>query len=430
MMDYILIKSLLIAVILGFIIGLQRTMSNIYYSRGEQKDSYFVAGSRTFALIALLGFLSGWLTKSAPNIVSVVAFLVIGLIVLSYYLKATLYRNMGMTTQVAAIITYLLGLMVYLHLEQYAIFIGILMIILLEIKPRLQKIEQNITPADLNASILLLAMTFLLLPILPDEMIGPYKLFNPYKTWLMAVIIAAISFVGYIAIKILGNKRGVLLTGLFGGLVSSTAVSISLSQMYTTQKEYLNNFSAGIAMACTLMYIRVLFEAFVINQKVALVLLLPYTAASLSGLLFVYILYKHSKIDTAINLEDTDIAKNPLQLSEAIKFGLLFGIIYGAINMVENHYGDIGVYIVSTLSGITDVDAITLSLSQLASDQKLTFQTSAAGIVIASAMNSLVKLGIVFWMGGRAIGWRLTLFFLVTLGMMGAGLWGNYFFFT
>ena len=429
-MDYILIKSLLIAVILGFIIGLQRTMSNIYYSRGEQKDSYFVAGSRTFALIALLGFLSGWLTKSAPNIVSVVAFLVIGLIVLSYYLKATLYRNMGMTTQVAAIITYLLGLMVYLHLEQYAIFIGILMIILLEIKPRLQKIEQNITPADLNASILLLAMTFLLLPILPDEMIGPYKLFNPYKTWLMAVIIAAISFVGYIAIKILGNKRGVLLTGLFGGLVSSTAVSISLSQMYTTQKEYLNNFSAGIAMACTLMYIRVLFEAFVINQKVALVLLLPYTAASLSGLLFVYILYKHSKIDTAINLEDTDIAKNPLQLSEAIKFGLLFGIIYGAINMVENHYGDIGVYIVSTLSGITDVDAITLSLSQLASDQKLTFQTSAAGIVIASAMNSLVKLGIVFWMGGRAIGWRLTLFFLVTLGMMGAGLWGNYFFFT
>ena len=137
--------------------------------------------------------------------------------------------------------------------------------------------------------------------------------------------------------------------------------------------------------------------------------------------------FQHSQF---FNLGETHVAKNPLQLSEAIKFGLLFGIIYGAINMVENHYGNIGVYIVSTLSGITDVDAITLSLSQLASDQKLTFQTSAAGIVIASAMNSLVKLGIVFWMGGRAIGWRLTLFFLVTLGMMGAGLWGNYFFFT
>ena len=427
-MDYILIRSLLIAVVLGFIIGLQRTMSNLYMHEGKN-ENYFIAGSRTFALIALLGFLSGWLTKPAPMIVSIIAFSVVGLIVLSYYLKAMLYKKMGMTTQVAAIITYLLGLMVYLHLEQYAIFIGTLMIILLEIKPRLQKIEQNITPADLNASILLLAMTFLLLPILPDEMIDPYKLFNPYKTWLMAVIIAAISFIGYLAIKILGNKRGVLLTGLFGGLISSTAVSISLSQMYTSQKEYLNNFAAGIAMACTLMYVRVLFEAFVINQKVALTLLLPYAAASLSGLVFVYILYRHSKSAT-FDLEETNIAKNPLQLSEALKFGLLFGIIYGAISVVQGNYGNIGVYIISTLSGITDVDAITLSLSQLSSDQKLSIQASAIGIVIASVTNSLVKLGIVYWIGGKALGWRLTLFFIITLGMMGAGLWINKIFFN
>ena len=422
-MDDTLIKLLLIAVVLGFIIGLQRTMSNLYMHESK-KENYFIAGSRTFALIALLGFLSGWLTKSTPLIVSIITFSLVVLIVLSYYLKATLYKKMGMTTQIAAIITYLLGLMVYLRLEQYAIFIGILMIILLEIKPRLQKIEQNITPADLNASILLLAMTFLLLPILPDEMIDPYKLFNPYKTWLMAVIIAAISFVGYVAIKILGNKRGVLLTGLFGGLISSTAVSISLSQMYTSQKEYLNNFAAGIAMASTLMYIRVLFEAFVINQKVAMALLLPYAAASLSGLVFVYILYRRSKSAT-FNLEETDIAKNPLQLSEALKFGLLFGIIYGAISIVQGNYGNIGVYIISTLSGITDVDAITLSLSQLATDQKLFIQASANGIVIASVTNSLVKLGIVYWIGGKAIGWRLTLFYLITLGIMGAGLWSN-----
>ncbi|WP_295420399.1 MgtC/SapB family protein [Sulfurovum sp.] len=427
-MDYILIRSLLIAVTLGFIIGLQRTMANLY-THDEKKEAYFVAGSRTFALIALLGFLSGWLAKSAPIIVSIVAFLLVGLIILSYYLKAVLYKKMGMTSQIAAIITYLLGLMVYFHLEQYAIFIGILMIILLEIKPRLQEIEQNITPTDLNASILLLAMTFLILPILPDEMIGPYKLFNPYKTWLMAIIIASISFVGYVAIKILGNKRGVLLTGLFGGLISSTAVSISLSQMYTTQKEYLNNFAAGIAMACTLMYIRVLFEAFVINQKVALTLLLPYTAASLSGFIFVYILYKHSQT-AAFDLEKTDIGKNPLQLSEAIKFGILFGVIYGAISIVQNHYGNIGVYIISTLSGITDVDAITLSLTQLATDKKLSLQASANGIVIASVTNSLVKLGIIYWIGGKRIGWRLTLFFLITLGMMGGGLWLGHMFFT
>jgi len=418
-MDYILIKSLLIAVLLGFAIGLQRTMSHIY-----THDAGFVAGSRTFALISMLGFLSGWMYKSVPFLVLVIAFSIVGIIILSYYLKSTLYKKMGMTTQIAAIITYLLGVMVYFQLEQYAVFIGVMMIVLLDLKPRLQHIEKNITPEDLNASILLLAMTFLILPILPDEMIGPYALFNPYKTWLMAVIIAAISFVGYIAIKILGNKQGVLLTGLFGGLISSTAVSISLSKMYTVQKAFLNNFAAGIAIACTLMYLRVLFEALVINTEVAWHLMLPYGLASLSGFIYVYFTYKKATA-TAPDVKEEIFGENPLQLSEALKFGLLFGIIYGAISIIEKGYGEIGVYVVSFFSGITDVDAITLSLSQLVADSKLSTLTAVYGIIIASVVNTYVKLGIIFWMGGRQISIKVLWFVLFTTGMMGAGLWLN-----
>ncbi|AKF24089.1 hypothetical protein YH65_00700 [Sulfurovum lithotrophicum] len=416
-MDYVLVKSLLIAVLLGFAIGLQRTMSHLY-----SNDVGFAAGSRTFALISLLGFMSGWMYQFAPSIIVVASASIAGIIILSYYMKSIHYKKMGMTSQIAAIITYLLGLMAYFHLEQYAVFIGVIMIVLLDIKPRLQRIEKNITPTDLNASILLLAMTFLILPILPDEMIGPYKLFNPYKTWLMAVIIAAISFVGYIAIKILGNKQGVLLTGLFGGLISSTAVSISLSKMYTAQKEYLNNYAAGIAIACTLMYLRVLFEALVINMEVAWHLLLPYTLAALSGFAYVYIIYKQAT-QTAPGIQNEILNKNPLQLSEAIKFGILFGVIYGAITIVKQGYGDIGVYIVSSFSGITDVDAITLSLSQLEADNKLPILTAVNGIIIASVVNTYVKLGIVFWMGGRKLGIRVLWFVLLTTGMMGAGLW-------
>lgn len=426
-MDYILIKSLLIAVLLGFIVGFQRSMSNLYLHQEEEKGSSFVAGSRTFALISLLGFLSGWLQKMVPEITAVTAFLLVALVALSYYLKAVLYKKMGMTTQIAAIITYFLGMMVSFHLEQYAIFIAVLIVILLEIKPRLKMIEQKITPVDLNASILLLAMTFLLLPVLPNEMVGPYKLFNPYKTWLMAIVIAAISFIGYIAIKVIGSKRGVLLTGLFGGLVSSTAVSISLSQIYAARKEYLNNFVAGIAMASTLMYLRVLFEAFVIDRHVALVLLLPYSAAALGGFAFVYLFYKRSSM-ALLNLEGTAIAKNPLELGEAVKFALLFGILYGVFSVTKNHFGSMGVYIVSTLSGITDVDAATLSISELAADGKLSLGASAVSIIAASVTNSLVKLGIVFWLGGRALGWKLTLFTLATLAMMGAGLLANHFY--
>ena len=420
-MDYMILKSLLIAVVLGFAIGLQRTMQQIYHDDKKGLASS-VAGSRTFALISLLGYLSGWMAKLVPGIILLFASAVVLLLAISYYIKTTQYKKMGMTTQIAAIITFLLGLMVALHLEEYAIFIGVLMIVLLDIKPRLRRIEQQISPTDLNASILLLAMTFLILPMLPDKMIGPYQLFNPYKTWLMAVIIAVISFVGYVAIKILGNKRGVLLTGLFGGLISSTAVSISLSKMYLSQKEFLNNFAAGIAMASTLMYLRVLLEAFVINVDVAKVLLFPYSAASITGLVYVYILYRRSNTGV-IDLKNSAVSKNPLQLSEAIKFGLLFGIIYGAITLVQDHYGEIGVYIISLLSGITDVDAITLSLSELSTDHKLTIAVSSVGIVIASVTNSLVKLGIVYWIGGRALGWRLTLFYLLTLSAMGGVLW-------
>ncbi|MBD3790063.1 MAG: MgtC/SapB family protein [Campylobacterales bacterium] len=420
-MEYELIKSLLIAVVLGFIIGLQRTMAHLYSIKDKQQT--FFAGSRTFAFISLLGFLSGQLSSSAPIIVTIVAISVMSLIGISYIAKSLLFQKMGMTTQIAAIITYLLGLMIYLHLEEYAIFTGVMIIVLLESKPRLQQIEQHISPDDLSASILLLAMTFLILPILPNEMIDPFKLFNPYKTWLMAVIIAAVSFVGYVAIKILGNKRGILLTGIFGGLISSTAVSISLSKIYLTQRTFLKNFAAGIAIACTFMYLRVLFEAFVINQKVALLLAIPYLAASLSGLIFVYWIYQSDQPIT-VELENKEIKKNPLQLSEAIKFGLLFGVIYGMITMVHK-YGNIGVYVVSFLSGLADVDAITLSLSQLEIDQKLSLRASINGIVIASVTNSLIKLGIVYWIGGKMIGAKVSIFFLITLGMMGTGLWLN-----
>ncbi len=414
-MEYDVVKSLIIAILLGFAIGMQRSMTYIY--KGEQT----FAGSRTFALIALAGYLSGWLQQYIPGFIPV-SMAVFGFLVgISYFMKVQASKKWGMTTQVAAIVTFILGLMIRFGLENYAVFIGVLMIILLEIKPRLRKVESNISATDTDAVVLLLAMSFVVLPMLPDKMIGPYNLFNPYKTWLMAVIIAGISFVGYVAIKVLGQKHGVFLTGAAGGLISSTAVSISLSKMFQRRFDLLNNYAGGIAIACTFMYLRVLFEAFVIHPQLALRLTPAYLGAAVSGLLFSYYLYIRAK-SAQISIESSAITKNPLQLSEAIKFGILFGIIYGAIAFVQTRYGNIGVYIVSLFSGITDVDAITLSLSQLSVDKKLAETAAMNGIVIASVTNSIVKLGIVYWIGGVKLGWRLAQFFLLTLGIMLVGL--------
>jgi uncharacterized membrane protein (DUF4010 family) len=412
------VQALFVALLIGFVIGLQRTMRS-YYQNGTF-SSQEAAGSRTFALISLGGYLSALLAQKLPWLAALLSAGIILLILLSYLLKVQQFHKHGMTTQVAALITLALGIMVALGWQDEAVFIGVAMVVILELKPYLQRIETHIDPAEIRATVLLLAMTFLVLPILPDRMVGPYDLINPYKTWLMAVIIAAISYIGYIAIRILGNKRGVMLTGLFGGLISSTAVTITLSKLATWKKMIENNLAAGIAIACTIMYLRVLFEASLISQELAKTLALPFLLAAVGGLVIVYIFYRHAS-SQSVDITQSILGKNPLQLSEAIKFALLFGMIYGVITVVKSHFGTLGVYAVAALSGLGDVDAITLSLSELASEHHLPLTAAAYGIIIASVSNSLVKLGITFYLAGRELGLKMALFFLITLGLMFIG---------
>ncbi|WP_457608247.1 MgtC/SapB family protein [Nitratifractor sp.] len=421
-MDYEIVKALLVTLVMGFAIGMQRSLTY------REKDSYPFAGSRTFALIALSGYLAAWLGQYVSGML-LVTVAVLGLMfIVAYAFKVLRLNHWGMTTQIAALVTFFLGVMIRFGLENYAVFLGVLLIVILEIKPGLKRLESRIDRRDIDAVVLLLAMTFVILPMLPDRLIGPYHLFNPYQTWLMAIIIAGISFVGYVAVRILGQKHGIFLTGAAGGLVSSTGVSVSLSKMFRDRAELLDTYAGGIAVACTLMYLRVLFESFIVHPVIARHLAPAFFGAFLSGLLFSYWLYRRSSGATKIQMESPSIETNPLQLSEAIKFGLLFGVVYGAVAYVQGRYGNFAIYLVSFFSGLTDVDAITLSLSELNRSGKLALVPAMTGIVIASVTNSLVKLGIVYWLGGTKLGWRVTQFFLLTLGILGLGLWLSIYF--
>lgn len=407
-MEIDIIENIVITLIIGFMIGLQREM------REHSKEHIRSAGTRTFTLISLLGYLSAWMQTFIPFFLHVSLFLFGSLILATYVYKTVKSDSHGITTEIAAFVTYILGMMIYLSLEHYAIFIAVIMLLILEIKSTLGKVEKEITQTDIKAATLFLVMTYVVLPLLPNEMVDPFGMFNPYKTWLMVVLIAGISFIGYMAIKILGNKRGVYLTGIFGGLVSSTAVSITLSKLFTLEKIYLKNFAGGIAIASTIMYIRVLVETAVFNPDLARSLALPYISAAIVGLAFVAYLYKNEKI---YKVEHIAVTNNPLELSEALKLGLLFGIIFGSIWIFQSKLGDSGVYIISILSGLTDVDAITLSLSQLATI-KISESTAMYGIMIATVVNSIVKLGIVFVLGGRKLGMLMSLFYLLSIGVM------------
>lgn len=408
-MEIEVIEKILATLIIGFMIGLQREM------REHSRDQIIrFAGTRTFTLISLLGYMSAWMQTFVPYFVHVSLFLFGSLILAAYLYKTMKTNSHGATTSIAAFVTYILGMMMYLSLEHYAVFIAVIILFILEIKSTLAKVEKEITQNDIRSATLFLVMTFVVLPLLPNKMVDPFGVFNPYKTWLMVVLIAGISFIGFIAIKILGNKRGVYMTGIFGGLVSSTAVSISLSKLYALEKLYLKNFVGGMAIASTMMYMRVLTETAVFNFDLAKLLAIPYISGSIIGLLFVGYMYKNEKV---YKVEHSAVTNNPLELSQALKLGLLFGIIFGSISIFESEFGNSGVYLISFLSGLTDVDAITLSLSQL-STVKISELTAMYGIMIATVVNSIVKLGIVFVLGGRKLGMLMGLFYVLSIGVM------------
>jgi len=407
--DILIVRQILISIVIGFMLGLQR---DIAYHRKKRNG---FAGARTFAMIALMGYMSGWIHEKVEHFV-LVSFLIVGAFVLISYIYKSFYKKLsGSTTEFTMLITYLLGLLVFYNKAQYAILIAIIILILLDIKGRLRRFRNFITPKDMQSTILFLVMTFIILPLLPDKTIDPFGVFNPYETWIMVVLIAGISFMGYIAIKVLGTHRGIYITGIFGGLVSSTAVSITLSKIYALRQNFLKSFAGAIAISYSIMYIRVLLEAFVINPTLAKELMVPYLMASFFAFAFVFYLYKKSA--TTQSVKELQINSNPLEISEALKLGLLFGLIFGSIAFFQSRFGDTGIYLVAFLSGLTDVDAITLSLSKLAID-KISMDVAINGIVIATVVNSIVKLGIVWVVGGKKIGTMIALYYMITLTAM------------
>ena len=401
-MDTQILKAFFISALLGFIIGLERNVSFV-----SEKEEGF-AGCRTFALISMLGFLSAWINEKIDYFL-LISFFIVGIITaIAYFLKVTHYSKQGTTTHIAALITFLIGVMMHKGLYHYAIAISVFTVLILNLKTKLKKIENSLTLKEVNAGILLLIMSFVLLPILPNKNIGPYELFNPYKTWLMAIIIASLSFIGYLGIKFFGEKRGILFTAAAGGFVSSTAVTASMSAMFKNTQTNLYTYLSAIAIANTLMFARVVIEVYITNSYLVKMLFIPYLFAFVYGIWFSYYFYKKStsNISTSLN----KLEKNPLELAEAVKFAIVFAIIYALVEFSNKHFGNAGLYIISFISGFTDVDAITLSLGEL-SKSSLLLSSAAIGIVTASISNTVTKFFIVVFFS-RTLAKKALLFFI------------------
>lgn len=410
-MEPLFIQNSILSLVLGFLIGLQREMHTIYSHKVQD-----FGGARTFSMIALFGYLSAWFSAFSPYFFLIASVMMGLLLIAAYVVNSISIPEKGATTEFAALVTFVIGGMLNFSLPIFSVFITIIVLFVLNIKDTVKEYEQTITKKDLAAAILFMIMTFVILPILPDHPIDPMGLINLYRIWIMVVLVAGISFFGYIAIRILGATHGIVVAGIFGGLVSSTAVAMSMARRVHENGFLVKNLTLGIILASSMMLIRAGIEMWVINPVLTKAFILPIVIGSLAGYGYIGMLYFSSKPEEIPqNIE----FKNPFSIKEALIMGLVFGATLALITLSNRYVGDMGVYAVAIVSGIADVDAIILSLSSLAKNG-LNATTAQYAILIAIISNSFAKAALVLFFGNIALFRLVLIYYLISVGVFTA----------
>ncbi|MEA3439298.1 MAG: MgtC/SapB family protein [Chloroflexota bacterium] len=373
-----------VAMAIGFMIGLQREYAF------RKKERRLVAGERTYALLGLVGALAA---MSADILDSAFAFAIVILLVgvfaaISYFLDAW-KGHIGLTTEISILITVLIGVLCYWDYLTLAAALGIATTVILSIKIETDRLVKALTRKDIYAALQLAVISVIILPILPNESLlpPPFDVLNPFKIWLMVVFISGINFLGYVAIKIVGPERGISLTGLLGGLASSTGVTLGFSERSNRQPGLGRSLALGIMIAWTVMFVRVLVLVGVINMELLSVVWIPIAASGIVALLFSIFLHISQRTSEKDDLKFS----NPFDLWSAIKFGILYALILVLARAAQMNFGNTGVYVSSLISGLADVDAITLSLAQLSDTGTLGMEIAAKAIVLAVIANTVVK---------------------------------------
>ena len=386
--SYRLAINLLAGLAIGLLIGIERGWSDREEDEGER-----VAGIRTFSLIGLLGGVCALISEQTTPWFMVAAFPgVCALIIAAHILEASEDKDMGTTTAFTMMLSFVLAAWAAFGHPIPAMAVTVIVISLLGYKPVLHSWLRTIRPGDFFSGLKLLIISLVLLPLLPNRGYGPWEALNPYWTWWMVVLISGISFLGYVIIQIAGEKKGALVTAIAGGLVSSTAVTISLARFARAQKTGLI-FSAGVLVASAIMFIRVLIEVLVVYPGLLRALWLP-LATMFAGLIaaLAWVWRRRDRNETGGH--QPMALKNPLQLGMALQFGLVLAAVLFLSEAMKEWFGSSGIYLLSVVSGLIDVDAIVLSLSRSAR-QDLASEVAVMGILLACLTNTLVK-GVIF----------------------------------
>ena len=409
-----LFTRLAVALAIGLLVGLERG----WHTRDE-RDKQRAAGFRTFALCGLLGGVSGALSQiTGPVLLGFIFIAYTGAFSLFQWLEARANNDLGATSVVAGLLTFVLGAYAVLGNLNIAIGCAVAMTLLLALRDPLHKWIAALRWEEMRAVLILLAMSFLLLPILPNRTIDPWDSINPAKIWLLAIMIAGISFGGYVAMRVFGSRLGILMAAIAGGLSSSTATTLALARLGGETPAADRPLAAGILVSCVVMVARVGAVAAVLNPSLLATLALPLAAgaAALAGT--ATMLFLRSRTETAHPVIQTS---NPLALGTAIKLALVIGVITLAAEAVQRTVGDAGVLVVAAVSGVADVDAITISMANLGGHQ-VAMNIAVLAIALAVGVNTLSKVVMAGWVGGARIGRDVGIGSVLALVAAGAAL--------
>ena len=398
-MDDPLALRFAVALGLGILIGLERERA-----KGEEGG----AGVRTFALIALAGAIAGYLDRNLGlGWLALAIFVAVGALLISLYVLTSLRGDTGITTEVSALLAFLLGLLCAHGQLQVAAWVAVAMALMLALKDWLHRLARRIDTSDVEATLKFAIVTLIILPLVPDQNYGPAPLdvLNPYKVWLMVVLISGLNFMSYLLIKIVGAEHGIGIAGLLGGLASSTAVTLGFSQRSRQPGADASALALGILLAWTVMFFRVVVMTGLISGQLGLRLAVAMGALCVVSLGACYWLWRRRR---AQERGEVKPGQNPFELDEAIKFGLLFGIVVFVAKAAQVYLGEAGLYLAAGIAGLSDVDAITLAMADLARNDAQNLNVAARAIVIAALANTLVKSGLAAGLGSPELR-RLTL---------------------
>ncbi|MEX2257433.1 MAG: MgtC/SapB family protein [Woeseia sp.] len=386
--------QLAVALAIGLLVGIERG-----WDRREAEEGQRTAGVRTFGLMGMLGGLAGLVGIEGGLIPASLMFVgVAGFLSVMYALDVRKHGDLGATTEIAALTTFVLATMAGLGHMVIASAAAVVMVVLLGAKSLLHDWLEQLRRPELVAAAKLLVISVVLLPLLPNQGYGPWQSLNPYVIWWMVVLVAGVSFVGYFAVRLAGARAGIAFTALFGGMASSTAVTLHLSRLAARGRANHRLLAGGILLACGIMFPRLLLVAVIINPALWSSLVVPVTVMSILVLGPAFWLV--GRPDVEVNADNL-LPTNPLELTSALVFGALLAAIMLLGKALTEWFGDAGVYALAAASGVADVDAINLSLAGMSRDD-LALAVASLGILIAAAVNSLVKAGITVFSAKRS----------------------------